>query len=167
MVRGVRAPEQSAPPRAPTQPERFAQAVERYAGAWTDAARMREQALPLLVYQKAALREAGAALEEVRAGARRDLMRALHHEPAVERALRHTQGRERARALVAGIEREARMRVDPELNAARLVRVWKTLEARHANLHGWEQAAVREWVEVRMKFVAQEIKRSEVGSAAT
>jgi hypothetical protein len=74
----------------------LSRAVERYARAWTDAARMQTQALPVLEYQKVALREAGEALEAARPGATQDLLNALKYEPAAYEAMTQRQGRERA-----------------------------------------------------------------------
>ena len=87
----------------------LSRAVDRYARAWTDAARMRSQALPVLEYQKVALREAGAALEAARPGATGDLLNALQYEPAPYEAMTQLQGRARVAQLVAGIEYEARV----------------------------------------------------------
>ncbi|WP_234732013.1 Ti-type conjugative transfer relaxase TraA [Acidocella facilis] len=134
-------------------------AVDRYARAWTDAAKMRAQDLPILEHQKVALRDAGAALDTARPGATRDLLTALEHEPATYRAMTGMQGRERATQLVVGIEHEARVRQDPNLKAERLVKVWNGLEAQRERLGGWDQAEARGKVEARMKSIAGELKR--------
>jgi hypothetical protein len=133
--------------------------VDRYARAWTDAAKMRAQDLPILEHQKVALRDAGTALDAARPGATRDLLTALEHEPATYRAMTAMQGRERATQLVAGIEHEARVRQDPNLKAERLVKVWNGLEAQRERLGGWDQAEARGKVEARMKSIAGELKR--------
>ncbi|MGA7814293.1 AAA family ATPase, partial [Caballeronia sp.] len=116
----------------PGHEEAFAQAVDRYARAWTDVVRMKEQDLPILEHQTAALRKAGAALDVARPGATRDLLSALAQEPAVVDAMTAQQGRERVTQLVAGIAHEARVRQDPNLRAERFVRIWNGLEAQHA-----------------------------------
>jgi hypothetical protein len=69
--------------------------------------------LPVLDSQKQVLREAGAALDEIRSGALRDFRAALAYEPTIQRAMTEFQGRERA---------------------ARLVKVCQRLEARHERL---------------------------------
>jgi len=134
-------------------------AVDRYARAWSDAARMREQDLPVLEHQKIALREAGAGLDRARPDATRDLLTALEHEPTTLRAMSGLQGSARAAQLVAGIQHEARVRLDPNLQAERLVKVWNGLEAQHAGLTGRGQAEARGKVEGRMKELAGALKR--------
>jgi hypothetical protein len=134
-------------------------AVDRYARAWTDAARMREQDLPVLEHQKVALRDAGGALDAARPGATRDLLTAMEHEPATYRAMTGMQGRERTAQLVAGIQHEDRVRQDPNLKAERLVKVWNGLEAQQERLSGRDQAEARGKVEARMKEVAGALKR--------
>jgi len=136
----------------------LSRAVERYARAWTDAARMQAQALPVLEYQKVALREAGEALEAARPGATQDLLNALKYEPAAYEAMTQRQGRERAGQLVAGIEHEARVRQDPSLKAERWVKVWNGLEAERERLRSGAQRQAREKVEARMRSMAGELK---------
>lgn len=140
-------------------PDELNRAVDRYARAWSDAARMREQNLPVLEHQKLALRDAGGALDAARPNATRDLLTAMEHEPATYRAMTGMQGRERAAQLVAGIQHEDRVRQDPNLKAERLVKVWNGLEAQQERLSGRDQAEARGKVEARMKEVAGELKR--------
>jgi Ti-type conjugative transfer relaxase TraA len=140
-------------------PEGLNRAVDRYARAWSDAARMREQNLPILEHQKLALRDTGRALDAARPNATRDLLTAMEHEPATHQAMTGMQGRERAAQLVAGIQHEDRVRQDPNLKAERLVKVWNGLEAQQERLSGRDQAKARGKVEGRMKEVAGELKR--------
>ena len=158
---GIGRPEAERPAPEPVQREAdgLSRAVDRYARAWTDAARMRAQALPVLEHQKIALRAAGAALEAARPGATRDLLTALEHEPATSRAMTGMQGRARAAQLIAGIRHEERVRQDPNLRAARLVKVWTGLEAQHERLGGRDQAEARGQVETRMKSIVGALKR--------
>ena len=156
---GVFEAERPTPEPAQREADGLSRAVDRYARAWTDAARMREQDLPVLEHQKVALRDAGAALDAARPGATRDLITALEHEPATYRAMTGMRGRERATQLVAGIQHEERVRQDPDLKAERLVKVWNGLEAQHERLSGWDQAEARGKVEARMKAVAGALKR--------
>jgi Ti-type conjugative transfer relaxase TraA len=151
-----RPPPESAPQR---EADGLSRAVDRYARAWTDAARMREQDLPVLEHQRVALRDAGGALDAARPGATRDLLTAMEHEPATHQAMIGMQGRERAAQLVAGIQHEDRVRQDPNLKAERLVKVWNGLEAQQERLSGRDQAEARGKVEARMKEVAGELKR--------
>lgn len=158
---GLRLPAQERAPEPARQREApdLTRAVDRYARAWTDAAKMRAQDLPILEHQKVALRDAGVALDAARPGTTRDLLTALEHEPATYRAMTQMQGRERAAQLVAGIEHETRVRQVPELKAERLVKVWNGLEAEREGLRSWDQAEARGKVEARMKSIAGELKR--------
>lgn len=158
---GLRLPAQERAPEPVRRREApdLTRAVDRYARAWTDAAKMLAQDLPILEHQKVALRDAGVALDAARPGATRDLLTALEHEPVTYKAMTQMQGRERATQLVSGIEREARVRQVPELKAERLVKVWNGLEAERDGLRGWDQAEARGKVEARMKSIAGELKR--------
>ena len=138
---------------------RLEQAVDRYARAWSDIRLMRAENLPVLDSQKQALRDAGVALDEIRPGAVRDLRAALAYEPAIQRAMTELQGRERATRLVAGIKHEERVHREPELYAARLVKVCHRLEVRHERLSGWEQAEARGKVAAELKSIAGALKR--------
>ncbi len=138
---------------------RLEQAVERYARAWSDIGLMRAENLPVLDSQKQALREAGAALDEIRPGALRNLQAALAYEPATQRAMSELQGRDRAAQLVAGIKHEERVNLEPELYAARLVKVCQRLEAQHERLSGWDQAEARGKVAAELKSIAGALKR--------
>ncbi|HQT65524.1 MAG: Ti-type conjugative transfer relaxase TraA [Acidocella sp. 21-58-7] len=135
------------------------QAVDRYARSWSDIRLMQAENLPILDSQKQALREAGTAMDVVRLGATQDLRTALTYEPATQRAMTELQGRERAAHLVTGIKHEERVRQEPELKAARLVKVCHRLEAQHERLGGWEQAEARGKVEAQMKGIAGSLKR--------
>jgi Ti-type conjugative transfer relaxase TraA len=135
------------------------QAVDRYARAYDDAARMRAQDLPILDHQRLALRDAGQKLDAVRPGAHADLKNAVEHNPDVATALRTLQGRPRTALLVSGIRQEERIRQDPNLQAARLVKVWSGLEAEHRRLTGWEHDEARGKVEARMKAFVADLKR--------
>ena len=144
---------------APTPTPNLEQAAERYARAWTDAERMRAEKLPVLEYQKRELSEAGAALDAAKPGATQDLQNALRHEPQTFRAMKQLRGPERTSELVAAIRHEDRVRRDPNLQAERLVKEWKGLEARQEKLSGWDQRGARERIETRMKSIAGQLKR--------
>jgi Ti-type conjugative transfer relaxase TraA len=135
------------------------QAVDRYARAYDDAARMRAQDLPILDHQRLALRDAGQKLDAVRPGAHADLKSAVEHNPDVATALRTMQGQPRTALLVSGIRQEERIRQDPNLQAERLVKVWNGLEAEHRRLKGWEHDEARGKVETRMKAFVADLKR--------
>jgi hypothetical protein len=135
------------------------QAVDSYARAYDDAARMRAQDLPILDHQRLALRDAGQKLDAVRPGAHADLKSAVEHNPDVATALRTMQGQPRTALLVSGIRQEERIRQDPNLQAERLVKVWNGLEAEHRRLKGWEHDEARGKVETRMKAFVADLKR--------
>jgi Ti-type conjugative transfer relaxase TraA len=142
----------------PSAPE-LTRAAERYARAWSDAERMRAQDLPVLEYQRKALRDAETTLEAARPGAVRDLQSALQHDPATREAMAKLQGRERGLRLVAGIEREGEVRRNPEIRAERLVKEWKGLEAERSRLRVWDQGDAWSKVDARMRSVAADLKR--------
>jgi hypothetical protein len=135
------------------------QAVDRYARAYDDAARMRAQDLPILDHQRLALRDAGQKLDAVRPGAHADLKSAVEYNPDMATALRTMQGQPRTALLVSGIRQEERIRQDPNLQAERLVKVWSGLEAEHLRLKGWEHDEARGKVETRMKAFVADLKR--------
>jgi hypothetical protein len=134
-------------------------ALDRYARAWMDVSRMQQKQLPILEHQKSALREAGLALEGVRAGASADLHRALAHEPRTYQAMTQLRGLERTAQLHSALDHEARVRTDPDLKAERLVKVWKGLEAQRERLSGWEHKVEREQVKEQLHSLAAELKR--------
>ena len=154
-------------PAAPADAERTAllRAVEGYARAHTDAARMRAAGLPVLAHQRLALETAGVALEAARPGARQDLRAALRYDPEAARVLREALGPVRAEGLVAGLEREAAAVREPRVRAERLAGRWTALEAEHAGLRGSAQAPARAAVEARLRAVAAAIARDEAAAA--
>ncbi|MDE2182622.1 MAG: Ti-type conjugative transfer relaxase TraA [Alphaproteobacteria bacterium] len=138
----------------------LAQAAERYARAWEDQQRMRDQTLPILEYQKRELREAAAALETVQPGAVNDLHNAMRYEPSTFRAMKQLRGPERGAELAGAIRHEDRVRRDPTLKAERLVKEWKRLEVQHERLgSGYAFDKARGKLESRMESLAREFKR--------
>jgi hypothetical protein len=150
---------ESSPEPVLTQAAALNQSVDRYARAWMDALRMREKDLPILEHQKTELKHAGEDLDTHRPGAKQDLHTALRHEPSVRRAMVDLEGSQRSRALLAGLEQEARIRRDPTLRAERLVKEWNGLEARRKELKGLEHSEAREKVKGQMRELAHEFKR--------
>jgi Ti-type conjugative transfer relaxase TraA len=143
----------------PSGRDDLAQAVDGFARAWSDAARMRAASLPVLEHQKQALDNAGAALEATRPGATRELLSALRHDPAAQRAMAGLEGAGRAAQLVAGMERERQAQLDPNVRAERTVATWRKLEQEHGRLRGSEHEEARGQIEARMKTLAGAIKR--------
>ena len=155
-VEGLRAPKQERAPVLPAQS--LEQAAERYARAWEDQQRMRDQALPVLEYQKRELRAAAVVLEAVRPNATRDLHNAMRYEPATWRAMKQLAGPERGAELAGAIRHEDKVRRDPALQAERLVKEWKRLEAQHER-SGYAFDKVRGKLESGMESLARELKR--------
>jgi Ti-type conjugative transfer relaxase TraA len=92
-------------------------AVEGYAKAHQDAARMRAADLPVLEHQKLALRSAGAAMDKARPGSTQEMASVLKHESLSQRAMGDLTGPERAAQLVAGMDRERQRQVQREAAA--------------------------------------------------
>jgi hypothetical protein len=86
-------------------------AVEGYARAYQDAARMHAADLPVLEHQKLALRSAGAAMDKVRPGSTQEMVSVLKHESLSQRAMAELSGPARAAQLVAGMDRERQRQV--------------------------------------------------------
>jgi Ti-type conjugative transfer relaxase TraA len=145
-------------PRQGPRPSALSRAVEDYARAYRDAARMRAENLPVLEHQKQALVKAGAALDAARDGATRELLSGLRHDPATRQAM-VLEGPERAERLIAGIERERQAQRDPNVRAERAVAEWRKLEKEHGGLRGFEHDVARGQIEERMKTLAGAIKR--------
>lgn len=138
-------------------------AVEAYARAYTDAARMRGLGLPILEHQRVGLARAGAALDGVRVGAVETLRSALRHDQDTARTLRETTGAMRAAGLVAALGREAVALRDPAVRARRLVSRWQALEAEQAALSGEAlsggDAAARSRIEAGLRGLAEALDR--------
>ena len=145
------------PPSMETDRDRLLATTEGYARALADAVRMDGLGLPIVEHQKAALAKTGAALDAVRPESRRELQSAFRHDPETVRAMTEFQGRERAEGLVAGMERERRAQLDPNVRAERLLARWEALEAEHAKLLLWDQGPTRKNIEAQMHAVAGEI----------
>jgi Ti-type conjugative transfer relaxase TraA len=145
-------------PREEPRPDAFSRAVEDYARAYWDAARMRMENLPVLEHQKQAIGKAGAALDAAREGSTRELLSALRHDPAT-RAAMTLEGTERTARLIAGMEREHQAQRDPNVRAERAVAEWRKLEKEYGGLRGFEQDGARGQIEERLKTLAGAIKR--------
>ncbi len=146
-------------PPAYREREVLTRAVDRYARARNDVARMREQDLPVLEVQKVALREARVALDAARPGAVRELHGALEHDAGARRAMRELQGRERAVQLVIGMERERAVLADPEVRTERFVRRWQKLQEQRHELRGWRHDEARGKVESQMRAMVKSLER--------
>jgi Ti-type conjugative transfer relaxase TraA len=143
---------------APSRGSELIRALDGFARAWGDAARMRDQDLPMLEHQKAELRKATTVLERVRPGATLDLLNAVKYEPDTAHVFKAPPGPERSNELLATLEREARVRTNPELKAERVVKVWQSLEAEHQALQGYENAGPRKQIENELQSLTRDIK---------
>lgn len=101
-----------------------ARAIQRYARAAVDIARMKEKGLPVLPHQQTALGRAGEALDRLRPNSARDLASALERQPA----LAHEAAWGDVHGAVRAMAEELRVRTDPQLRAARFMERWWTLE---------------------------------------
>ena len=100
-------------------------AIQRYARAAADIARMRDKDLPVLPHQKTALARAGEALDRTRYRGSSDLASAFARNPQLARDVAAGDMRAASRALAE----EARVRADPALRADRFMEHWRVLEA--------------------------------------
>jgi Ti-type conjugative transfer relaxase TraA len=136
------------------------QTAERYARAWEDQQRMREQSLPVLEYQKREMREAAGALEATRTNAVNDLHNAMRYEPQTWRAMKQLRGPERGAELAGAIRHEDRVKRDPGLQAERLVKDWQSLERRHDKLRdNYLDRDAKQKIEKQMQGIAGKLKR--------
>ena len=161
MFAGLKLPVQERAKRGVT-PEAAArdqllEATEGYAKAIIDASRMQRLGYDVQEHQKVAIQKTGEALEAARPGSTGELASALRHDSATLKSMSETQGPERALRLVAGMERERKAQLDPNVRAERFVAQWNRLEAEHAKVRGWEQRDLREKIETQMRGVAGEI----------
>ena len=105
-------------------------AVERYARAVNEVARMRDRGLPVLPHQHDALNRAGEALDAIRSHATTDLQNALQRQPE----LIHEAAEGRGQATVHAMNKEAELRADPFQRADRFVEGWQQLRQAHEDL---------------------------------
>lgn len=97
--------------------------VERYARATDDIGRMREQGLPILPHQRAALEKAGQALDTIRPHAAADLATAVQRQPELVRDAANG----RSQGAIRAMQLEAEIRIDPAKRAERFVNDWQRL----------------------------------------
>jgi Ti-type conjugative transfer relaxase TraA len=98
-------------------------AVERFARAADDMAKMREQGLPVLPHQRDALEKAGKTLDAIRPHAAADLASALQRQPELTREA--ADGR--SQGAIRAMQLESEIRVDPVQRADRFVNDWQRL----------------------------------------
>ena len=148
-------------PRSASEPEqaRWNQGLDRFARAWSDAARMRDQDLPVLAHQTQELKGAMRELADLRPGAYRALRSAIEHDPNMIGALDRLQGKTRVEALNAGIEQERQIQKDPQRLVRRTVLLWRQLEEEKASLSRWDEPDRYERVQRKLADAMYELKR--------
>ena len=134
-------------------------ATDRYARAYSDAARMRRDGLPILEGQKQALNEATRSLDQAHPGAAGVMESALRHNPAMRQAMMDLSGEARTQTLITGMSQERHALADPHVRAQRFVDRWQSLSARQQSLQGWQHDEARAPVERAMRDTAKEIAR--------
>lgn len=133
----------------------LARAVERYAVAYEDVARMTAQGLSALEVQRRALDRASSALDAAVPNGAADLVAAFEREPA----LVNEAAKGRTQVAIRAMQLRAELRGSPELRAARFADDWKGLKAEHGRLRGWENEDARNIVAGRMKVLARRIDK--------
>jgi Ti-type conjugative transfer relaxase TraA len=130
-------------------------AVERFARAADDMAKMREQGLPVLPHQRDALEKAGKALDAMRPHAAADLASALQRQPELTREA--ADGR--SQGAIRAMQLESEIRVDPVQRADRFVNDWQQLGQARAVMQrsGNDNGSRR--VESRMADMANGLER--------
>jgi Ti-type conjugative transfer relaxase TraA len=130
-------------------------AVERFARAADDMAKMREQGLPVLPHQRDALDKAGKTLDAIRPHAAADLASALQRQPELTREA--ADGR--SQGAIRAMQLEAEIRVDPVQRADRFVNDWQRLDQTRAVMQqrGNDNGAVR--IAGRMADMAKGLER--------
>ena len=129
--------------------------AERFARATDDIGQMREQGLPVLPHQRAALEKAGQALDAIRPHAAADLASALLRQPSLvrEAADGRSQGAMRAMQL------EAEIRTDPAKRADRFVSDWQRLGQARTTMQRDGDTNSAKRVSGRMADMAKSLER--------
>ncbi|MBZ5786263.1 hypothetical protein LAV84_20680 [Rhizobium sp. VS19-DR104.2] len=155
-------PDRSDIPRSPEawrRPSQFEQAVDRYARAFTAAAKMQDQGLPILASQKLELQGAGRQMEQAQPGSPALMASAARYDPDILKAMRAYTGRERVSHLIAGMEKEKALQADPNVRADRLINRWQELQTERQGLRGWPHDKARGKVEGQMRQVSAQIEK--------
>jgi Ti-type conjugative transfer relaxase TraA len=160
--RGDRAARPDRDGRETSSPEKqpsIDKAVDRYARAYSAAAEMQRDGLPILEGQKQALRDAQRALDQAQPGAAGVMESALRHSPALRQAMVEQSGNERVNTLMTGMAQEREALADPHVRADRVVERWKSLSTQRDKLKGWQHDDQRAPVEKAMRQIAEGVGR--------
>jgi hypothetical protein len=130
-------------------------AVERFARAATDVARLHTSGREPLAHQKEALRRAGTALNEIRPHGWRDIANVFNRE----RSLMDDAAQGRTAAAVRALVLESELRTSPERRAERFVGDWRKL-SREREVHRFnaDEAGLRR-AEAGMTAMGKQLQR--------
>jgi hypothetical protein len=137
----------------------FEQSVDRYAHAFSAAAKLQERGLPILESQKSEMRAAGQQMEQGQPGSPELLRSALRHDPDMSEIMTERSGRDRVGQLIDGMERERALQADPNVRADRIVDRWQALQEERSALSGWQQDEARGKIEGEMRKMTAEIEK--------
>lgn len=101
----------------------YRRAVERASRSAETVLQARASGGPVLEHQKVALERATEALDQIRAGASRDMASAFQRDPG----LLHEAAAGRSRPMIDAMAHEAKVRADPAMRADRFVERWQGL----------------------------------------
>lgn len=152
-----------AAPKAPTlakaaergQDRPYVQAVERVARSAQAIAQAQEKGAPILEHQKVAFENACVALDRIKPGASRDMIAAVERNPGLVREA----AAGRSGPMLAAMDTEARVRVDPALRADRFVERWQQLSQDRDRLYRAGDMAGREKAGKAMAGMAKSLER--------
>ena len=147
-------PAKDSPVRA-EQDRDFRRAVERASRSAETVLQARASGGPVLEHQKVALERAGQALDQIRAGASRDMASAMQRDPALLREA----AAGRSGPMIEAMAQEARVRADPNLRADRFVERWQGLNAQRDELYRAGDMTGREKIGKEMAGMAKSLER--------
>ncbi|CAD7342150.1 Ti-type conjugative transfer relaxase TraA [Sphingomonadales bacterium 58] len=133
----------------------FRRAVERASRSAEAVLQAHASGGPVLEHQKVALERAGQALDQLRAGASRDLASAMQRDPALLREA----AAGRSGPMIEAMAQEARVRADPHLRADRFVERWQQLSQDRDRLYRAGDMTGREKAGKEMAGMAKSLER--------
>jgi Ti-type conjugative transfer relaxase TraA len=137
----------------------FEKSVDRYARAFSAAAKLQERGLPILESQTSEMRTAGQQMEQGQPGSPELLRSALRHDPDMSEIMTERSGRDRVGQLIDGMEKERALQADPHVRADRIIDRWQALQEEHIALSSWHQDEARGKIEGEMHKMTAEIKQ--------
>ena len=150
------APTREVPARAEQGQDRdYRRAVERASRSAEAVLQARASGGPVLEHQKVALERAGQALDQIRAGASRDMASAMQRDPALLREA----AAGRSSPMIEAMAQEARIRADPNLRADRFVERWQQLSQDRDRLYRAGDMTGRERTGKEMAGMAKSLER--------